>query len=105
MRYRSELASSISACTSLDVPADKTCLTELSGIIGGFETSLRKLESCSSGITWNPEEEHLATSAMACLKRIIPALDELRKWADKLETVVADDLWPLPSYQEILFMK
>ena len=30
---------------------------------------------------------------------------ELRKWADALEEVVADDLWPLPSYQEMLFMK
>jgi glutamine synthetase type III len=24
---------------------------------------------------------------------------------DKLEAVVADDLWPLPKYSEILFVK
>ena len=25
--------------------------------------------------------------------------------ADKLETMVADDLWPLPTYREMLFIK
>jgi glutamine synthetase len=25
--------------------------------------------------------------------------------ADRLEKVVADDLWPLPKYSEILFIK
>ena len=28
-----------------------------------------------------------------------------RKHGDKLETVVADDLWPLPTYREMLFIK
>ena len=34
-----------------------------------------------------------------------PGMEELRRWADKLETRVADNLWPLPSYLEMLFMK
>jgi glutamine synthetase len=29
----------------------------------------------------------------------------VREVADELEGVVADDLWPLPTYQEILFIK
>jgi len=29
----------------------------------------------------------------------------VREAADKLEKVVADDLWPLPKYSEILFVK
>jgi glutamine synthetase len=29
----------------------------------------------------------------------------VRKYADELETWVADDLWPLPTYQEMLFIK
>jgi glutamine synthetase len=105
VRYRQELASSISACANLDVPAEKTSLTELSGMIQSFEDSLRALEACEHDLDWFPEEDHLAASARACIERIIPALEELRRWADSLETVVAEDLWPLPSYQEILFMK
>ena len=30
---------------------------------------------------------------------------EVRKVADALEGMVADDLWPLPTYQEMLFIK
>jgi len=36
---------------------------------------------------------------------ILPAMAEVRKYADALERVVADDLWPLPKYSEILFIK
>jgi glutamine synthetase len=32
-------------------------------------------------------------------------MDEVRAAADKLETLVADDLWPLPNYREMLFIK
>ena len=30
---------------------------------------------------------------------------EVREMADKLEQFVADDLWPLPKYSEMLFIK
>ena len=36
---------------------------------------------------------------------VLPAMLELRKTADKLETLVPDDLWPLPTYREMLFIK
>ncbi len=35
----------------------------------------------------------------------IAAMAEVREAADKLEKVVADDLWPLPKYEEMLFIK
>jgi glutamine synthetase len=34
---------------------------------------------------------------------IIPAMEALRAEADALEMLVAKDLWPLPSYGDILF--
>lgn len=36
---------------------------------------------------------------------ILPAMAEVRQWADILETMVADDQWALPSYQEMLFIR
>ena len=36
---------------------------------------------------------------------IIPAMDATRAVADRLERIVADDLWPLPKYSEMLFIK
>jgi glutamine synthetase len=35
----------------------------------------------------------------------LAAMDSVRAAADKLEGVVADDLWPLPKYEEMLFIK
>ena len=34
---------------------------------------------------------------------VIPAQNALRVVVDELETLVADDLWPLPKYRELLF--
>ena len=37
--------------------------------------------------------------------KVLPAMTAVRALGDKLETVVADDLWPLPTYREMLFIK
>ena len=41
--------------------------------------------------------------ARAFVDHVIPAQNALREVADELETLVADDLWPLPKYRELLF--
>ena len=35
----------------------------------------------------------------------LTALAKVRELGDRLEKIVADDLWPLPKYSEILFIK
>ena len=35
----------------------------------------------------------------------LAAMAEVREAADKLEQYVADDLWPMPKYSEMLFIK
>ena len=46
-------------------------------------------------------EEHMQYSAQT----IRPLMDKVREYADALEGEVADDFWPLPTYQEMLFVK
>jgi glutamine synthetase len=41
--------------------------------------------------------------ATAFATEVIPAQARLRTVVDELETLVADDLWPLPKYRELLF--
>jgi len=41
--------------------------------------------------------------ARAFVDHVIPAQNALRVVADELESLVADDLWPLPKYRELLF--
>jgi glutamine synthetase len=41
--------------------------------------------------------------AKAFKEKVIPAQDLVRDVADELETLVSDELWPLPKYRELLF--
>ena len=45
----------------------------------------------------------VSAEAKAFVDDVIPAQNALREIVDELETVVADDLWPLPKYRELLF--
>jgi glutamine synthetase len=38
-------------------------------------------------------------------REVKPAMAELRQVVDTLETLVAADLWPLPTYRDLLFLK
>ena len=42
--------------------------------------------------------------ARQCCASLVPAMASVRGAADTLESIVADDLWPLPTYQEMLFI-
>ena len=53
-----------------------------------------------------PADDDLASKWAAYMRdRVIPAMDDVREVADRLEGIVADDLWPLPKYSEMLFIK
>jgi glutamine synthetase len=43
--------------------------------------------------------------ARNCCDAILPAMNAVRAVAYELEGIVADYLWPLPTYQEMLFIK
>ncbi len=36
---------------------------------------------------------------------IVPAMAAVRAAADRLEKIVPDDFWPLPTYRDMLFVK
>jgi glutamine synthetase len=49
--------------------------------------------------------EGLMEEAVYMRDTVLPAMAEVRRLGDILERTVADDLWPLPKYSEILFIK
>ena len=49
------------------------------------------------------EAGSVKAEATAFASEVIPAQARLRVVVDELETLVADDLWPLPKYRELLF--
>ena len=43
--------------------------------------------------------------AIAYHDTVAPLLEEIRYHVDKLELIVDDELWPLPKYREMLFIR
>jgi glutamine synthetase len=82
-----------------------TTVESLSGEVGEmieeFTFAIRKLEEVND----HPDDLEGLALAKYIRDSVIPAMDGVREVADRLERVVADDLWPLPRYAEILFIK
>lgn len=49
--------------------------------------------------------EHERQKAIAYHDNVAPYLDEIRYHIDKLELIVDNDMWPLPKYRELLFIR
>ncbi len=70
-------------------------------LIDEFTFAIQKLE----GANIEHPEDSLEKEAKYMRDVVVPAMDAVREVADKLERIVADDLWPLPKYSEMLFIK
>src|SRR3954463_1789002 len=76
-------------------------ITETAGLVDEFVDAIRALEERNAH---HPADEGLE-HAKWMRDNVIPAMDAVRDVADRLERIVADDLWPLPKYSEMLFIK
>jgi glutamine synthetase len=74
--------------------------SEVRGYVEELDSALKELEAANA----DPGLEGLEMAIHARDKQIA-AMESVREAADKLEKVVADDLWPLPKYEEMLFIK
>ena len=74
---------------------------EVEGLIGELIAALDALEKANAEPT---ELEGLELALFARDEQLAKS-GEVREAADKLEKIVADDLWPLPKYEEMLFIK
>jgi glutamine synthetase len=77
---------------------------EIRDLIGSFVETIKALETANLEESY-PEDEDVLVQARYVLDSVIPAMTAVRSVADTLEKMVADDLWPLPKYSEILFIK
>jgi glutamine synthetase len=100
IRYQTELAQNVAALKAAGVEPSLTALEAVSAPTGDLEAALATLKAALS--------DHSAESALDeashAQKALLPAMEAVRTAADKLEAIVADDLWPLPTYQEMLYV-
>jgi glutamine synthetase len=78
--------------------------SELGEMITALVEELRALDTANLNEN-HPEDYGILTHARYMHDTVFPAMGAVREVADRLEKVVADDLWPLPKYSEILFIK
>jgi glutamine synthetase len=79
----------------------KAIATEISGMVDVLCEEITALGAQNNelgGETVHEKAEHMCSN-------VIPAMAKVRAAADALEAVVAHDLWPLPTYREILWVK
>ncbi len=100
-RYVSELAMAHSSAAAMGIELGKETAEKIADAIKGMMGAVDKLNEAIQKEDFASEEEHM----QFCAQTICGLMDSARRYADNLEGLVADDLWPLPTYQEMLFIK
>ncbi len=76
---------------------------EVEPLVGELHAAILELERVN--LKDNQRDDDAMTWAAYMRDDVIPAMNAVRAVADRLEGIVADDLWPLPKYSEMLFIK
>ena len=104
VKYTTRLADSINsvktACPDADISTQTDMLKDTSRNLADMREALNELTKetdIASNIT------DVRQRAFYCLKHVIPGMKALREPADRLEMLCDKDLWPLPSYGDMLF--
>ncbi len=103
LKYQDEVARAIKNARAAGVEdvAQRELLGELVETNGEFRRAARALEKALA----DPPNGELLAQARHHRDRLLPLMAELRLLGDKLETLVDDALWPLPTYREMLFVR
>jgi glutamine synthetase len=100
-RYQGELVDTATKLKSLGHAVHMGTLDKLTKLVGEFEARIEALEQTLAhhgGAGLRAEVKHFHDD-------VIPAMVSLRETADQIEVLLPDDLWPLPTYREMLFIK
>ena len=100
LRFQQELLRACLDMRALNREPDTVLLDDIDDTLRKLREGLEHLEANVDMKIEDPVQEahHKCTV-------VIPAMNAIRALADHLETIVPEDLWPLPSYQEMLFVK
>ncbi|MBP9200362.1 MAG: hypothetical protein KBF47_10165, partial [Gemmatimonadales bacterium] len=102
LQHQRRVADAVAATEAAGVKCHDTvaALGQFVNLVSRFQESLAALEKVAGHHDDDP-----AKHAAWIRDKVKPAMAQVRTYADALESHVADDLWPLPSYREMLFLK
>ena len=101
MSYLSGLAKTGKRMHKLKIELDNSTAETIATEINAMMAAVDKLSDALAKEDFASTEEHM----QFCANDIRSLMEEVRSHADALEAEVADELWPLPKYQEMLFIK
>ncbi|HEY5585096.1 MAG TPA: glutamine synthetase III [Ruminiclostridium sp.] len=104
-RFTKELSDTINSVKatgmSVEVSAQSSVLKEISPVLSSFASNINSLKKVLEKAS--AETTSALKQAEAYFKLVIPAMEALRIDADKLETIIPKDIYPFPTYAELLF--
>ena len=104
IRYTTRLADSIiklkSAVSDIEPYAQNAILIEVNEHLKESKVALENLKNYMDNVA---EITDVTAHAKYMHEVVVPAMEALRKPIDTLEMIVDKDLWPMPSYGDLLF--
>ena len=99
-RYQGELVDIATKLKTLGQSPHLGTLDKLTRLVGELEGGIEALDHAAThqGCDIRGEVAHFHDD-------VVPAMLVIRNTADQLEAILPDDLWPLPTYREMLFIK
>jgi glutamine synthetase len=101
VRYLSDLSMASAGMSEMGLDMDNSTAQAVATATNSMMTAVSKLSEAMAKEDFAATDEHMQYFA----NDILSLMNEVRAHADTLETEVADELWPLPKYQEMLFIK
>ncbi len=101
LEFSTRLADNVSKLSALGmtVGAQNEMLLKVSRLINAAYAAEKKLEETQRAVK---SETDLQTEANLCHEKVFAAMQELREYCDRLETLVPKELWPFPTYGDLL---
>ncbi|MBE2223533.1 MAG: glutamine synthetase III [Anaerolineae bacterium] len=100
IRHQNDLATTCANLKAVGYEFDTDTLDKVTELVKYLQDNLAALE-----MKMTHEADSVLAEAQYACDVLMPQINLVRKYADELEGYVADDLWPLPTYQEMLFIK
>jgi glutamine synthetase len=102
-RYQGQLAESVAAVKAAGSIAKETrkALDQVTKYVDAIKTRVDKLQE----LLEHEGDGDAVKHAKYFRDKVIPAMNGLRESGDALESLVPHDVWPLPTYREMLFVK
>jgi glutamine synthetase len=102
LEHQRRVADAVAATKAAGVdPSDTTqALREFVDLVAQFRTRTAEVERLAGH-----QEADPARHAAQIARQLKPAMQRLRETGDALEALVAADLWPLPNYRTLWFLK